>query len=220
MSWFSDFMHPGQAYGQAAETNKQGYEEGKGLRQPYIDQGGQAGGDIMQMLHKLMNPGALQDEWSQGYNTSDTAKQGMADAQSNGMDAASSMGLGGSSAALSNIQNTTSQIGAQYKQQYMKDMMEKYMSAMGLGNSIYGQGANTANQGANSAQQFGENQAGINYNQQNAGAGLFGSMLGGGAGLLGNVLGGPIGGALGSAAGNWLGGKLGNQPNLQTGNRY
>ena len=220
MSWFSNLIHPGGAYDQASSANKQGYEEGQGMRQPYLQQGQEAGGDIMEMLKKLMNPGALQDEWSKGYNTSDTAKQGMAQAQSNGLDAASAMGLGGSSAALNNIQNQTSQIGAQDKQQYMKDLMEKYMGAMGLGNSIYGQGANTANQGANSAQQFGENQAGINYNQQNAGAGLFGSMLGGGAGLLGNVLGGPIGSAFGSAAGNWLGGKLGNQPNLQTGNRY
>jgi hypothetical protein len=215
MSWFTDFMHPGQAYGRAANANQQGYEQGQGMRQPFIEQGQQAGGDIMSMLQKLMNPGALQDEWSKGYNESDYAKQGQAQAQANGLDAASAMGLGGSSAALSNIQNQTSAIGQQDKQQYMQDMMQKYMAAMGLGSNIYGQGANMSAQGANAAGQFGNEQAGYLGNKAAAGGNMFGNIMGGAAGLAGGVLGGPIGGAIG----NWLGGKMGNQPN-QFGNRY
>ena len=171
-------MHPGGAYNAASNANKQGYEEGKGLRQPYMQQGTEAGGDLMEMLKKLMNPGALQDEWSQGYDTSASAKQDMNQAQSAGMDAASSMGLGGSNAALGNIQSQASDIGQKDKQKYMEDMMQKYMQAMGLGQGIYNTGAGMASQGAGAAQQFGENQAGLNFGKYNAGP----NMLTGGAG--------------------------------------
>lgn len=220
MSWLSDLFHPGQAYGHAEDVNQQGYNEGKGLRQPYIDQGGKAGESLQEMLDKLMHPEKLQDEWSNNYETSASAKQDQANAQANGTDAASAMGLGGSSAALNNIQNRTSDIGQKDKQQYMKDLMEKYMSAIGIGKDVYNTGAATANAGAGAAQQFGENQAGLDYGKHNSGSGLLGGILGGGAGILGSIFGGPIGGALGGAAGNWLGGKLGNPVNNQTGNKF
>lgn len=184
MSWLSNLLHPGGAYDAASQANKQGYEQGQGMRQPYMQQGQEAGGDIMEMLKKLMNPGQLQNEWSQGYETSPLAKQGMAQAQSSGLDAASAMGLGGSSAALNNIQNQASNIGMQDKQNYMKDMMDKYMQALGLGENIYGQGASMASQGASAADQYGQNEAGLGFGKYNAGP----NMLAGGAGGLMKLL--------------------------------
>lgn len=180
MSWLSQLFHPGGAYDTASKSSKEGYEEGKGLRQPYIDNGGEAGNDLMEQLKKLFNPGGLQDEWSNNYETSASGKQDQANAQANGLDAASSMGLGGSSAALNNIQNRTSDIGQKDKQQYMKDLMEKYMAGIGLGKDIYNTGATTANAGADSATQQGDTQGGLNFGKYNSGP----NMLTGGMGAI------------------------------------
>ena len=215
MSWLTDFFHPGQAYGKAAEANKQGYEQGQAMRQPFIQQGQEAGNGLMDMYNNMMDPGALQNEWAQGYETSPYAQQMMGQAQSSGMDAASQMGLMGSSAALNNIQNQSSNIMQGDRQNYMNDMMQKYMSAMGLGENMYGQGANMAGQGANAAGQFGQQQAGYLGNQAAAGGNMLGNMLGGGAALAGGIFGGPMGGAVG----NWFGKKIGNQQN-NWGNYY
>ncbi len=178
MSWLSQLFHPGGAYDTAASASKQGYEEGKGLRQPYIDKGGEAGNDLMEQLKKLFNPGGLQDEWSNNYETSASGKQDIANAQAQGLDTASSMGLGGSSTALNNIQQTTSDIGQKDKQQYMKDLMEKYLSGIGLGTNIFNTGAATANAGAGSAEGQGDTQAGLNFGKYNAGPNMITGGLG------------------------------------------
>ena len=103
MSWLSEFMNPGKAYGEAGKKEQQGYDEGKGYRQPYMDNGVGAGNTLKEMMDKLKNPGALQDEWSKGYTKSPYAQQLQDESRTGGMDAASSMGLGGSNAALTNI---------------------------------------------------------------------------------------------------------------------
>ncbi len=178
MSWLSNLFHPGGAYDTASSASKQGYEEGKGLREPYINKGGEAGNDLMEQLKKLFDPGGLQDEWSNNYETSASGKQDQANAQSNGLDAASAMGLGGSSAALNNIQNRTSDIGQKDKQQYMKDLMEKYMAGIGLGTNIFNTGAATANAGASSAEGQGDTQGGLNFGKYNSGPNMITGGLG------------------------------------------
>ena len=99
MSWFSQWLHPGGAYKGAQEQSEKYYNESKGYRQPYIEQGQNAYQQLQDQINKLTNPAALQDEWSKGYETSPYAKQLQAEAQTGGLDAASAMGLGGSSAA-------------------------------------------------------------------------------------------------------------------------
>ena len=201
-------MHPEDAYKKAEEANQKGYDESKAIRQPWINQGQEAGGDLMAMLKKFMNPGQLENEWSQGYETSPYAKQLQSQAQSGGMDAASAMGLGGSSAALNNIQQTSGNIMQGDRQNYMNDLMQKYMQAMGIGQNMYGTGAGMAGQGAQGAQQFGQDQSGLEYNKNAAQGNMFGNMVGGAAALGGTILGGPIGGAFGQ----YVGQKLGNKP--------
>lgn len=206
MSFFSDLFHPGRAYDKASNKLDQYYAKANEFNQPYVNRGNEAGGDLMSMLQKLMNPGALQNEWSKGYEESPYAKQLEGHAQNAGLDAASSMGLGGSSAALSNIETDKSNIMNQDRQQYMKDLMEKFMQSIGIGKDIYGQGANAANTQSQNAMNQGANQSQLKYNSEAAGPNMFSGILSGLTGLAGSALGGPIGGALGG----WLGKKLGN----------
>jgi len=177
MSWLSDFMHPGRAYDKAGQREQQGYNEAQGYRQPYMDNGIGAGNTLKEIMEKLKNPAALQDEWSKGYETSPYAKQLQEGAQTSGLDAASSMGLGGSSAALSNIQKGSSDIMQKDRQNYMDDLMKKYMGAMGIGESMYGTGANTAGAAATGAQSHGEWQGQNEFNKSNAGSNQFKSMI-------------------------------------------
>ena len=168
MSWLSDFLNPGKAYKQAGEVEQAGYNESKGYRQPFIENGVGAGNNLKDMLNKLMNPGKLQNEWSQGYETSPYAQQLQKQNQTQGLDAASAMGIGGSSAALSNIQKGSGDIVQKDRQNYMDDMMKKYMAAMGIGESMYGTGATTANAGAEGAQKHGEWQGQNTFNEKSA----------------------------------------------------
>jgi len=207
MSWFSSFMHPGKPYQQAGETERGYFNQGQQQLSPYIQQGQQAGQGLNDMYSKLMNPGQLQDEWSKGYETSPYAQQLQQQAQTGGMDAASAMGLGGSSAALSNIQHGSSNIMQADRQNYMKDMMDKYLAGMGLGQNMYGIGAGAAGQSANMNQQMGQDQANLKYNQQAAGGNMLSGLFGGLAGLGGAALGGPMGKQLGG----WIGNKIGGQ---------
>ena len=177
MSWLSDFTHPGRAYAKGGEREQQGYNEAQGYRKPYMDNGVGAGNSLQEMMKKLMNPGSLQDEWSKGYSKSPYATQLQDEARTGGMDAASAMGLGGSSASLSNIQKGSSDIMQKDRQNYMDDMMKKYMSAMGIGESMYGTGANTANSAASGAQSHGEWQGQNTFNEKNAGSSQMKQMI-------------------------------------------
>ena len=177
MSWLSEFMHPGRAYGESGKAEQAGYNEGKGYRQPYMDNGVGAGNTLKEMMDKLNNPGKLQDEWSQGYKTSDYAKQLQQANQTQGLDTASAMGLGGSSAALSNIQKGAGDIVQKDRQNYMDDMMKKYMTAMGIGQGMYNTGAGTANSQGNAAENHGQWQGQNTFNQHSAGGEQFKQII-------------------------------------------
>ena len=177
MSWLSQFLHPGNAYKGAGQTEQQGYDQAQGIRQPYMDFGQGAGNDLQSMLQKLMNPGGLQDEWSKGYEESPYAQQLTKENTAQGMDQASEMGLGGSSAALSNVQKGAGDIMQKDRQNYMNDLMQKYLAGIGIGTNMFDTGANTANNAATGAQQHGEWQAQNQFNQNNAGSNQLMNML-------------------------------------------
>lgn len=198
MSWFTDWMHPKKAYEAQQKELEKYYNQAQGNLQPYNNNGQQAYGGINEAMQNLLNPQALQDQWSKGYQESDLAKQNEAMGTQHGLDAASSMGLMGSSPALQAIQSGTSGIVAQDRQKYLDDLLEKYKTGIGLGENIYNTGANAANSMSNNAMNMGQNSAQNQFNQQNAQGDLFGKLLGYGAGAVGSALGGPIGGALGS----------------------
>ena len=92
----------------------------------------------------------------------------MANAKESGLGAASSMGLMGSSSAINNIQNSSSHIMNADRQQFLQDLMQKYMTGIGIGQNMYNTGAATAGNMGNQAMNNGINQGDMAYNQRNA----------------------------------------------------
>lgn len=213
MSWLSSFLHPGQGYDAASQQMQNYYNQGMGYQMPFMQQGQSAYGNLSEAMKNLLDPQALQSKWMESYDTSPEAKQLMEQAQAQGMDAASSMGLLGSSSAISGIQKKASDISSADRQQYLNDLMQKYMAGAGLAQNIYGTGAQTAGQMGQNAMTMGQNMGQMAYGKQNAGGGLFGGLLGLGGSILGSALAGPIGGALAGGLSQkmgwtpWQGGK-------------
>lgn len=142
-------------YDAASDQMKQYYQEGQGYLNPF--------------LQALSDPQALQSQWTQGYETSPYAKQMQASAGQYGMDAASSMGLLGSSPALQAIQGGQSNIMAKDRQQYLGDLMQKYLAGAGI--------AGQMQQGAmGMGQMMGQAAYGAESERQRAGSGIFGSL--------------------------------------------
>jgi hypothetical protein len=202
MSWLSSFMHPGRGYdkaqgqldkyyGQAGDY----YNQAQGYQQPYNQQGQAQYGNLSDIIKSLGDPQALQDKWASGYKESEAAKNAEGMAQQHGLDAASSMGLMGSTPALSAIQAGTSQIGAEDRQNYLNDLMQKYMAGAGISQGLYNTGAGAAGQmGQNAmgmgtnAMNMGQNSAQMSYGKQNAGGSMLGNLIGTAAGLGGSYL--------------------------------
>lgn len=211
MSWLSSFFHPEKGYDAAQAQLDKYYNNAQGRLQPYNQNGQDTYGKYSGAMDKLLNPAALQDEWSKNYKESDIAKQNEAMASQSGLNAAQQMGLGGSSPALQAIQSGTAGIVAGDRQKYLDDLMQKYMTGIGIGSDIYGTGANAAGKQSENDMNMGTNSAQTQFNKTNAQGDMFGKLLGAGAGLVGSAVGGPIGGALGGALGgggwNPFGGK-------------
>ena len=205
MSWLSSFLHPEKGYNAAQEQLDKYYNNAQGRLQPYNQNGQDVYSKYKDAMEKLMNPGGLQDEWSKNYKESDIAKQNEAMASQSGLNAAQQMGLNGSSPALQAIQSGTAGIVAGDRQKYLDDLMQKYMTGIGIGKDIYGTGANAAGKQSDNDMNMGTNSAQTQFNKTNAPGGLFQSLLGLGTGLAGSALGGPIGGALGAGLAQKMG---------------
>lgn len=177
-SYWQSFAHPDKAYKNAEQAEQAGWNQAQGYQQPYWQGGVDQYGRLNDATGKLMNPAELQNEWSKNYETSPYAQQLLKQNQSSGLDAASAMGLNGSSAALGNIQQGAGNIVAQDRQQYMNDLMQKYMAGIGLGSNLYGIGAQTGANLGQQSMQHGENQAGLEYGRTAAPGKLFGQAAG------------------------------------------
>jgi hypothetical protein len=123
-------------------------------------------------------------------------------ARDQGVNAASSLGLMGSSPALQAIQGGTTQIGLDERQRYLSDLMQKYMAGAGLSQGIYGQGANAAGQLGQNAMNMGQSMAEMKAGESGAKGGLFGNLLGMGSSLVGGILGGPLSNKFGQMIGS------------------
>ena len=174
----SSFLNPQEGYEAAENASRAGYNQGQGYLNPYNKQGMDQYGNLMGAEGKLLDPQALQNEWAKGYETSPYAKRMLDMNRQSGLEGASSMGLMGSSGALSNIQQGAGDIVSRDRQHYLDDLMQKYMAGIGIGQNIYGIGAGAAGNQANMAMRQGENQAGLEYGRQNAPGQLFGNLLG------------------------------------------
>jgi len=194
MSWLSNFINPGRGYQKGQEQLDKYYQQAQGYLDPYSQYGQDAYGDLNSAMQQLLNPQELQDRWAQGYQQSQYAKDLQDFAGQQGMNAASSMGMLGSSPAMRAMQQGTSQIMSADRQQYMNDLLQKYLAGAGIGQNIFGAGANAAGQMGQNAMNMGQQSSQMAYGKQNAGRGLYERGLGTAAGMVSGALGGGMGG--------------------------
>ena len=185
MGFFSDignaiFGDPTEGYDDAIAASGRRYDESLGYLKPYSEGGMVANDKLNELFKQLSNPQGLENQWSSGYQESPYAKQLERGSFDRGLNAASSMGLGGSSAALNNIQEESSGIMNQDRQQYMNDLMQKYLAGMGIVQNQFNTGAGAAGSMAGNAIGQGNNEAGLAFGRANAqnnqNAGLLGSI--------------------------------------------
>lgn len=207
----NSFLHPERGYQDAAKQAEKYYQQGQGYLDPYNQHGQEQYGDLNTARQSLMNPQELANKWAEGYQESPYAKRMEQMNLQQGQEAASSMGLMGSSGALQNIQQGAGDIVARDRREYLNDLMQKYMAGIGLGQSLYGTGANAAGAMSNNAMTQGGNMAGLTYGATNAPGSLFGRLLGAGAGAAANYFMPGAGGAAGAAGGMSQGANMFNQ---------
>lgn len=171
------FFSPEEPYEAAEKAAREAWEQAQKYGKPYYEQGQEQYGPLNEARARLMNPAELESEWSQSYETSPYARRMMDVNRQLGEEEASRMGLMGSSGALSNIQEGASDIMARDRQQYLQDLMQKYLAGIGLGQDIYGRGAGMAERLMGGAERQGENMAGLEYNRKAAPGELFGKLL-------------------------------------------
>jgi hypothetical protein len=173
----NDFWHPEKGYKEAAKKMQEAWRQAQGFQEPFR----QAGVDQLPKLtgaqDRLLDPSGLLAEWMSKYETSPFAQRSMENAKTAGLDTASSMGLMGSSAALNNIQQSSADIMNADRQQFLNDLMQKYMTGIGIGQDIYGKGAATAGNMGNQAVGVGENLGAAAYGAKTAKSNLIKDLL-------------------------------------------
>lgn len=189
------------------------YNQGQGYLQPYNQFGMDAHSNLSNAMRRLLDPAGLQNEWTKGYTESEAAKNTARMAQENGLDAASSLGLMGSNTALNAIQGGTTQIGLADRENYLNNLMQKYLAGAGIAGNIFNTGAGAAGTMSGNAGNFsrlindmGQNSAQMAFGRQNAPGDLFGKLLGTGIGYLTGGAGGAGANGAGAGGGWSLGG--------------
>ncbi len=189
-------MNPEDAYKKAANQYQKYWDEAQRFQNAY----NRAGTDQIPILtgaqNQLLNPQDLLGKWMESYKTSPYAKQSMDNATASGLDAASSMGLEGSSSALHNIQQSSSDIMNQDRQGFLKDLMDKFKSGINIGTDIYGRGATTAGNLGNQALNVGNNMGEMAFGAQAAPGELMKSIIS----MMMKMYGGGAGGGAGAGA--------------------
>jgi hypothetical protein len=168
MGLFDAIFDPGKGYRAAKGDIKKGYNEAQNYLKPYNQAGMDQIGRLTGAQDKLMDPAALQNEWAKGYEMSPYAQQLQQQAMNSGMEGAGSMGLLGSSSALNTLQQGSSNIMQKDRSNYMNDLMQKYMTGIGIGTNMFNTGASAGGQLGQNAMNQGQNMAGLSFGEQNA----------------------------------------------------
>jgi hypothetical protein len=175
----NSFLHPENAYKSAEDAEAEQWAQTQGYLNPTIQAGREQLPRLTGAEDQLFHPEELENKWIQSYSESPYAKSLIDRSRSAGLDAASSMGLNGSSAALGNIQQSAGDIASRDRQSYLDDIMKKYMSAIGIGGDIYGAGNNAATNLAGYSSNYGDTRGGLEYGRSAAPGELFGKIAGG-----------------------------------------
>lgn len=205
----NSFFHPERAYKKSRKEYEKYYNQGQGQLNPYNQLGQNQGNVLTNAQNELLNPQTLLNKWLADYQESPYAKQSFENAKAGGLDAASAQGLLGSNAATQNIENSAGEIMQKDRNQYLEDLMNKYLTGIGIGKDIYGTGANAASQQARNAIEAGQNEAGFKYGEYQAPGNLLERLISqgiqlytGGMGGGGGFNGGGFRGAPGQYGGN------------------
>lgn len=184
------FFNPDKPYAGAEDAMRKYWQQAMGFMQPY----NQAGvGQLPRLTgaeDALFNPTKLQSDWASSYEMSPQAQDLLRRSNELGNQEASTMGLSGSSAALENIQRTGSSVVAQDRQQYLNDLMNKYLAAIGIGQNIYNTGAGMGANLGQGAINTGRDMSGLAYGRLAAPGERMGQLIGAGASLMGGGVGG------------------------------
>lgn len=172
------FLNPDRGYKKGEDAINRSWEEAKGFMQPYANAGMNEYGRLSGATGNLLHPDQLENKWIQGYEMSPYAQDEIGRSKEYGLDAASSMGLMGSSPALESIQRNSSSIMNADRRNYLQDLMQKYLAGVQSSQNIFGIGAGTAQSMGQGALSTGENVAKMRYGAANAPGEMFAHLLG------------------------------------------
>lgn len=188
------FMNPGQPYEDAAQEAQRAWLEAQGFQKPFQQAGLGQVGNLQTASDQLLHPDQMENQWAQGYETSPYALDALGRSKDIGLDAASSMGLLGSSSALENIQRTGSSIMSGDRRNYLQDLIQKYLAGVQNSQNLFNTGAGVGQNLGQDALRTGENLGQARYGASAAPGEMFGKLLGLGAGAAGTAMGGPMAG--------------------------
>jgi hypothetical protein len=176
------FLHPEEGYKKAGQDVSNSFEQFQNFLRPYQNTGLNQIGTLEGAKNELLNPETLLNKWISGYQESPYAKQTFENAKNSALDSASQMGLLGSSSALHNIETSAGNIVNADRQQYLQDLMNKYLQGVGISQNLFGTGANAGGQLGTGALSTGENLASTSLNAANAPGQLLQNLIGLGVG--------------------------------------
>lgn len=179
MSWLTSWLHPERGYDAAQGQLNKYFDQSQGRVQPYNTFGQTNIPNMQSYIDTLMHPEKLTDEWNKNYKESEAAKQAERFATEHGVNAASSLGLGGSNTALNAIQAGTSQIGEQDRQKYLDDLWEKYKTGAGLTQGAINTGLGAGTTQSQNDVNMGTSSANTQFGKTNAPGTMFGNVAGG-----------------------------------------
>jgi hypothetical protein len=188
MGMLDSFLNPDKPYKEAQKAANAGYAESQNYLSPFMNQGASQFQRLNDATGQLLNPEELQNKWASGYQTSPYAQREMQILNQLGPEEASRLGISGSSALFNNQQQGAGDIVSKDRQSYLNDLMQKYMTGIGLGQNLYGVGANAGNVLGQNALSHGNDIAGLKYNEEAAPGRMLGSILGGVANVGANML--------------------------------
>lgn len=164
----NSFLNPGEGYEDAARKMEEYWRKAQGAQEPYRQAGVDQQGRLVGAEDKLLDPSSLLADWMSKYQMSPYAQKSLGNARESGLNAASSMGLMGSSAAVNNIQTSASDVMNKDRSEYLNNLMNKFLAGVGIGQNIYNQGARTAENMGNEDMLAGEELGKAAYGAKNA----------------------------------------------------
>lgn len=171
------FFNPGSGYEAAKKEFQKYFNQGIGYQSPYQQAGLNQQNILTGAENNLLDPSKMLANWINNYKESPTAQKATQNATESGLDAASAMGLSGSSTAVNNIQNSASDIMNKDESTYISNLMKQYMSGVGIGENIYGKGANAAQRMGYESMKEGEDMGKAAFGEENSKGQLLGNFM-------------------------------------------